>query len=101
MAESPWPARVVAGVAFAWNPFVFDRIAAGQLEFLTGYALLPWLTRAALRARSARDALIVGGWWALVSLCTLHFVWSGGWGRARGRARAWFDARALYVRDDE
>jgi len=78
MAEGPWAARVAAGVAFAWNPFVFDRIAAGQVAFLAGYALLPWLTRAALRASSLRGALIVGVWWAAASLCTLHFVWIGG-----------------------
>jgi hypothetical protein len=78
LVGGPWAARVAAGVAYAWNPFVYDRIAVGQMSVLVGYALLPWLARSALRAKSWRGALVVGGWWAAVALCTLHFAWIGG-----------------------
>jgi hypothetical protein len=78
LVGGPWAARVAAGVAYAWNPFVYDRIAVGQMSVLVGYALLPWLLRSALRAASWRGALIVGAWWAAIALCTLHFAWIGG-----------------------
>jgi hypothetical protein len=78
LVGGPWPARVVAGLAFAWNPFVFDRIATGQVALLVGYALLPWLTRAAVRAARPRDGLAIGAWWTLAALCSVHFVWIGG-----------------------
>jgi hypothetical protein len=35
-------ARVFAGLLFAVNPWVYDRIWAGQLFVVLGYALLPW-----------------------------------------------------------
>ena len=38
-----WPARLVAAAAYAWNPFVYDRIFVGQVSVLAGYALLTWV----------------------------------------------------------
>jgi hypothetical protein len=78
LIDGPWPARIAAGVAFAWNPFVYDRIAVGQMSVLMGYALLPWLPRAALRASARRDVVVVAAWWAAMAACTLHFAWIGG-----------------------
>jgi hypothetical protein len=40
-----------AALAGAWNPWVAERLAIGHLYFLLGYALLPWVLRAAVRAR--------------------------------------------------
>jgi hypothetical protein len=73
-----WPARIASGVAFAWNPWVYDRLAVGQVSVLAGYAVLPWLARAAMRAKTWRGALTVGAWWAFAGACTLHFAWIGG-----------------------
>jgi hypothetical protein len=35
-------ARVAAGVFYAWNPFVAERLIIGQWALLLGYAGLPW-----------------------------------------------------------
>ena len=44
------PARLGAGLFYAVNPFVFDRLYAGQLGLLLGYALLPFAVTALLDA---------------------------------------------------
>ncbi|HUZ52285.1 MAG TPA: hypothetical protein VMU94_07125, partial [Streptosporangiaceae bacterium] len=44
------PARLGAGLFYAVNPFVFDRLYAGQLGLLLGYALLPFAATALLDA---------------------------------------------------
>ncbi len=41
----PVLARLVAGVCFAWNPFVAERLIMGQWAMLLGYAGLPWVVR--------------------------------------------------------
>ncbi|MEW2357847.1 hypothetical protein [Spirillospora sp. NPDC029432] len=41
---------LVAGVAYAWNPFVAERLLLGQWALLLGYAALPWVLAAALAA---------------------------------------------------
>ncbi|MFB4313254.1 hypothetical protein [Actinomadura sp. 21ATH] len=40
--------RLVAGVAYAWNPFVAERLLLGQWALLLGYAALPWALAAAV-----------------------------------------------------
>lgn len=35
-------ARYVAGILYAINPFVYERLVAGHWHLLLGYALLPW-----------------------------------------------------------
>jgi hypothetical protein len=42
---------LVAGVCYAWNPFVAERLILGQWAMLLGYAGLPWVARE-LAARS-------------------------------------------------
>lgn len=37
--------RLVAGVCYAWNPFVAERLILGQWALLLGYAGLPWVLR--------------------------------------------------------
>lgn len=39
--------RLAAGVAYAWNPFVAERLLLGQWALLLGYAALPWVVAAA------------------------------------------------------
>src|SRR6516225_2732249 len=48
LAREPWFARLAAGVFYAWNPFVAERLIIGQWALLLGYAGLPWVLRAAL-----------------------------------------------------
>ena len=41
----PVPAGLAAGVYYAWNPYVAERLAMGQWALLLGYAGLPWVLR--------------------------------------------------------
>jgi hypothetical protein len=89
--RAPLPARLAAGVFYAWNPYVAERLIIGQWALLLGYAGLPWVFRAMLlfdrgsaRRAAARLALallpaVVGGFAAMaitalvvvpVALCT-------------------------------
>ncbi len=43
------PAQLAAGVFYAWNPFVAERLILGQWALLLGYAGLPWVLSAAAR----------------------------------------------------
>lgn len=64
-------ARLVAGGAAVWNPFVVERLALGQWALLAGYAALPWVALAATRYAAGggrRSACAVLAWWALASL---------------------------------
>ncbi|WP_067486097.1 hypothetical protein [Actinomadura hibisca] len=42
--------RLAAGVCYAWNPFVAERLLLGQWALLLGYAALPWVVAAAVSA---------------------------------------------------
>jgi hypothetical protein len=44
----PLLARLAAGVYYAWNPYVAERLIIGQWALLLGYAGLPWVLRAVL-----------------------------------------------------
>src|SRR6266700_8294456 len=41
----PALAALAAGVCYAWNPFVAERLLIGQWALLLGYAGLPWVVR--------------------------------------------------------
>jgi hypothetical protein len=41
----PLAARLAAGVCYAWNPYVAERLLIGQWALLLGYAGLPWVLR--------------------------------------------------------
>jgi hypothetical protein len=67
-------ARLAAGVFYAWNPFVAERLILGQWALLLGYAGLPWvllsLCRGPVRIRLGRLAVAlvpaaVGGFTAM------------------------------------
>jgi hypothetical protein len=74
LAGGPLLARLAAGVYYAWNPFVAERLIIGQWALLLGYAGLPWLLRslgygpARLRLTRLVTALIpaaIGGFAAM------------------------------------
>jgi len=46
--REPLLARLAAGVFYAWNPYVGERLIVGQWALLLGYAGLPWVLRAVL-----------------------------------------------------
>lgn len=41
--HAPGVARLAAGIFYAWNPYVAERLIIGQWALLLGYAGLPWL----------------------------------------------------------
>lgn len=70
----PVLAGLVAGVMYAWNPFVAERLIMGQWAMLLGYAGLPWVLRelartdGEIRARRLAVAILpaaVGGFAAM------------------------------------
>jgi len=74
--REPLAARLAAGVFYAWNPYVGERLIIGQWALLLGYAGLPWVLRAVLtgdlasRRGAARLGLallpaVVGGFAAM------------------------------------
>jgi hypothetical protein len=48
LGREPLLARLAAGVFYAWNPYVGERLIIGQWALLLGYAGLPWVLRAVL-----------------------------------------------------
>jgi hypothetical protein len=76
LARERVPAQLVAGVCYAWNPFVAERLIIGQWATLLGYAGLPWVLAAlapparglAGRARLAAALLpaAIGGFAAML-----------------------------------
>ena len=43
--QLPLSATLAAGICYAWNPFVAERLIMGQWAMLLGYAALPWVLR--------------------------------------------------------
>ena len=69
-----WPA-LVAGTFFAINPFVYERILAGQILLTASYAALPWALACFARVASrgeARDVLRAVAWVAAIGLIDIH-----------------------------
>jgi len=75
-ARSRW-SRLAAGTLYAVNPFVFNRLYAGHLPLLIGYALLPFATAAVLRSLSAPASRwpIPALWWAVLTALAPTFAW--------------------------
>ncbi len=63
MRGEPSAARLTAGVLFAWNPYVAERLIIGQWALLLGYAGLPWVAVALTRQWRSRWSW--AGWLAL------------------------------------
>src|SRR5580692_2924972 len=94
--REPWPARLAAGVFYAWNPYVGERLIIGQWALLLGYAGLPWVLRAVLapglasRRGAARLALALApaaiGGFAAMAITALVVVPAALLGRSARRA---------------
>src|SRR5258708_456657 len=70
------PARLGAGLFYAVNPFVFDRLYAGQLGVLLGYALLPFVVTALLDAAQQQYRVGRAACWAGATvMMSEHFAW--------------------------
>jgi hypothetical protein len=70
------PARLGAGLFYAVNPFVLDRLYAGQLGVLLGYALLPFAVTALLDAAQEPHRVGRAACWAgAVVMMSVHFAW--------------------------
>jgi hypothetical protein len=69
--------RLSAGLLYAVNPFVFDRLYVGHIALLIGYALLPFAVASAIESpqrpvsRWAAPML----WWAALTALSPHFAW--------------------------
>ncbi|KAB1925015.1 hypothetical protein F8280_12540 [Micromonospora noduli] len=50
--------RLFAALAYAWSPYLAERLLIGQWGLLLAYAALPWLVRAALDLRAGRDGAL-------------------------------------------
>lgn len=70
-------ARLLGGIAYAYNPFTFDRLMAGQWLFLAGYALLPLLLYTFIktfRIISKKHMLHAALVWTMMILLSPHFL---------------------------
>ena len=76
LRDAVLPARLGAGLLYAVNPFVFDRLYAGQLGVLLGYALLPFAVDALLNAAQCPHHVArAAGWSASTVMMSEHFAW--------------------------
>ena len=94
--REPVAARLAAGVFYAWNPYVGERLIIGQWALLLGYGGLPWVLRAVLapglasRRGAARLGLalapaVIGGF-AAMAITALVVVPAALLGRSARRA---------------
>lgn len=74
--RSHWT-RISAGVLYAVNPFVFNRIYAGHLPLLLAYALMPYATKAIIKSVSSslHRWPLPALWWAGLTAISPHFAW--------------------------
>lgn len=96
--------RIVAGVAYAWSPFLAERLLIGQWGLLLAFGALPWLVAAALGLRAGRPGALprlilaagvaavtpTGGLIALMATAVLTVP-----ARAGGSRRAWWAVGAV------
>lgn len=66
-----------AATLYCVNPFVFQRIYAGDLALLLGYALLPFASISAVNfVKSGRYLMAIPAlWWAVLTALSPHFAW--------------------------
>lgn len=70
-------ARAASSLVYMVNPFVYDRLAYGQLTVLAGYAMLPWVansTRQLVVEPIARRALVVALSFVVVGILDVHMA---------------------------
>lgn len=69
--------RAVASLVYVVNPFVYDRLAYGQLNVLAGYAVLPWVAssvRWLLVEPTGKRAIGAAAAFVLVSILDIHLA---------------------------
>lgn len=80
MVRQPLPSQLLAALFFVINPFVVERIYAGQLGVIYGYALLPILIKWSYewisedRPKVRQLALLL----TLMVSIDVHYAWIGG-----------------------
>ncbi len=73
----PFMSRAAATLVYMINPFVYGRLAYGQLTVLAGYAVLPFVVLALRRlilAPDVRRAVFAAGTLALVGILDIHMA---------------------------
>jgi hypothetical protein len=73
----PFIARTAAALVYMINPFVYGRLAYGQLTVLAGYAVLPFVALAVRRlilTPDMRRALFVAAAFAIVAVLDIHMA---------------------------
>jgi len=73
----PFIARAVAALVYMINPFVYGRLAYGQLTVLAGYAILPFVALAVRRlilTPDLRRAMFVAATFAIVAILDIHMA---------------------------
>lgn len=68
-------ARVGAATVYLVNPFVFDRLYAGQVALLLGYAVMPFAIGAMRRLANGGKVAPVALWSAGCVALSPHFAW--------------------------
>lgn len=86
--------RAAAGLLYCVNPFVLDRLVAGQVGVLWGMALLGWAFASWAQPTDTNESsrsldpgrnrltplwwrLNAGLWLAVLTACSVHFAWIG------------------------
>lgn len=67
---------ILGGIFFAINPFVYERVMAGQWQFLLGYSILPFVIPAIIDFfddPNRKNAVILGLWAFLLINLAIHF----------------------------
>jgi hypothetical protein len=73
----PSVARAAAALVYMINPFVYDRLAYGQLTVLAGYAVLPFVVltvRRLVLVPNVRRASLAAATLALVAILDIHMA---------------------------
>ncbi len=69
--------RAVGSLVYMVNPFVYDRLAYGQMGVLAGYAILPWVAssiRGLLLEPTSKRALVAAAAFIVVGILDVHMA---------------------------
>lgn len=69
--------RATASLIYVFNPFVYDRLAYGQLTVLAGYAALPWVAsslRQMLQEPGPKRAALTAAAFVVISSLDVHLA---------------------------
>lgn len=75
LEEKSTTAQSLSSLLFLYNPFIFDRIYAGQLSFVVGYSLLPLIAYYLRKINEGQMWLRFGLLWVIAILASPHFFW--------------------------